>query len=298
MLRDFDETTQYSWGNATLAHLYKELCRASLDSAEIIAGPLQLLQLWSWSWERLHVGRPNERLPPNALRSWWRVLLSHIDTPHHVLVTYKDEFDKQRFDQARGDHIITAEPIEPNMDYHALYMTWYHRITCRFITPVNDFRPVRYQATALSSHLLIEAMTSIISQGGQALEDSNSDACCTDIVDIIHMATDVMCIIREDYRIPHVGHGGGRSLAQSIPPTFLSPRLVQSPISSDLPSMQSPISSDLPSVQPPTSSNPSSVQPIVSLDLPLVQPSTSSNSPSVQPLTSLDLLPLQPLLSL
>ncbi|KAL6319795.1 hypothetical protein AAG906_036856 [Vitis piasezkii] len=45
MLRDFGETAQYSWGSATLAHLYQELCRASLDSAESIAGPLHLLQV-------------------------------------------------------------------------------------------------------------------------------------------------------------------------------------------------------------------------------------------------------------
>ena len=40
----------------------------------------------------------DERLLPDALGSRWRVLLSHIDTPHHVLVTYKDEFDRQRSD--------------------------------------------------------------------------------------------------------------------------------------------------------------------------------------------------------
>ena len=59
-------------------------------------------------------------------------------------------------------------------------------------------------------------MTSIISQGGHPLEDSDSDACHTGIVDIICMTTDVMCIIWEDYHIPHVEHGGGRSLTQSI----------------------------------------------------------------------------------
>ena len=58
-------------------------------------------------------------------------------------------------------------------------------------------------------------MTSIISRGGHAFEDSNSDACRTVFVDIICMATNVMCIIWEDYRIPHVEHGGGRSPAQS-----------------------------------------------------------------------------------
>ena len=45
MLTDFDETAQYSWGNATLTHLYQKLCQANLDSAETIARPLQLLQV-------------------------------------------------------------------------------------------------------------------------------------------------------------------------------------------------------------------------------------------------------------
>ena len=58
-------------------------------------------------------------------------------------------------------------------------------------------------------------MTSIISRGGHALEDSASNVCHTGIVDIIRMGTDVMCIIREDFHIPHVEHEGGRSLAQS-----------------------------------------------------------------------------------
>ncbi|KAL6324676.1 hypothetical protein AAG906_013489 [Vitis piasezkii] len=193
MLRDFDETAQYSWGSATLAHLYRELCR--------------LLHLWSW--ERLHVGRPsrslpyapmpiNERFPSDALGTRWRVPLSHTSTPHHVIFSSKSYIDSElhsidrhsrpQFDwrlyyerymalwEARGDHIVTTEPIEPHMDYHAPYMTWYHCITRRFITPMDDFRHMRYQASALYAHLLIETMTSIISRGGHALEDSNSDS--------------------------------------------------------------------------------------------------------------------------
>ena len=59
-------------------------------------------------------------------------------------------------------------------------------------------------------------MTSIISRGSHALEDSDTDACHTGIVDIIRMTTNVMRIIQDVYRIPHVEHGGGRSLTQSI----------------------------------------------------------------------------------
>ncbi|RVX13526.1 Serine/threonine-protein phosphatase 7 long form-like [Vitis vinifera] len=44
-------------GSAVLAYLYRELCRASLDSATEISGPITLLQ-------RLHVGRPDFGRPP------------------------------------------------------------------------------------------------------------------------------------------------------------------------------------------------------------------------------------------
>ena len=47
------------------------------------------------------------------------------------------------------------------------------------------------------------------------MEDSDSDVCRTVIVDIIRMATNVMCIIWEDYRILHVEHARGRSAAHS-----------------------------------------------------------------------------------
>nr|CAN65789.1 hypothetical protein VITISV_039102 [Vitis vinifera] len=210
------------------------------------------LWIWNllWSWERLHVGRPSRALPhapmPIDERFQPDALGNRLYHEHYVALW-----------EARGDHIVNTEPIEPHVDYHAPYMTWYHHITRRFITPMDDFGPMRYQTTTLSAHLLIETMTSIISRGGHALEDSASNVCHTGIVDIIHMATDVMCIF-------------GKIIAHT---------------SSDPPSTQLLTSSDLPSVQPP-----------ISLDLPPLQPSTSSDPPSVQIDTStqLDLLPAIP----
>ena len=120
-------------------------------------------------------------------------------------------------------------------------------------------------------------MTSIVSRGRHALVDSNNDACRNGIVDIIRMATDVLRIIREDYRLP---------------PS------VQPPVFSDLPSMQPPTFlvqlptfSNSPLAEPPTFSNPPSVQPYIFLvqppsrtflDSPLVQPPIFSNPSSVQ----------------
>ena len=45
LLRDLTQTSMYSWGNAVLAHLYKELCRASLDDATDIVECVTLLQV-------------------------------------------------------------------------------------------------------------------------------------------------------------------------------------------------------------------------------------------------------------
>ena len=53
------------------------------------------------------------------------------------------------YGRLEGDHIVTMEPIEPHMDYHALYMAWYCRITRRFITSMDDFGLMGYQATSI-----------------------------------------------------------------------------------------------------------------------------------------------------
>ncbi|MED6207229.1 hypothetical protein PIB30_033823 [Stylosanthes scabra] len=46
-----DDIGQYSWGSATLAWLYRNICRASNRNVVYIAGPLQLLQSWIfWSF--------------------------------------------------------------------------------------------------------------------------------------------------------------------------------------------------------------------------------------------------------
>ena len=55
----------------------------------------------------------------------------------------------------RTERIVTADPIQPHIDYHAPYMIWYRRITRRFITPMDNVGPMRYQATALSTTQLV-----------------------------------------------------------------------------------------------------------------------------------------------
>jgi Plant mobile domain len=46
----------YDWGHAVLSCLYFNLSRSCLELADCIAGPLLLLQMWSWT--RFPIGRP------------------------------------------------------------------------------------------------------------------------------------------------------------------------------------------------------------------------------------------------
>lgn len=48
LLEDFGVAGEYSWGSATLAFLYKELCTASIKKTTEVAGPIFILQLWAW----------------------------------------------------------------------------------------------------------------------------------------------------------------------------------------------------------------------------------------------------------
>lgn len=45
LLRDLEAVESFSWGNAVLAYLYRELCRATPPSSIQIVGPLILLQV-------------------------------------------------------------------------------------------------------------------------------------------------------------------------------------------------------------------------------------------------------------
>lgn len=56
LLRDLNRVNRYSWGSACLAHLYKELCRATKPDAKSMGGCLILLQ--SWAWYRLPMFAP------------------------------------------------------------------------------------------------------------------------------------------------------------------------------------------------------------------------------------------------
>ncbi|RVW75039.1 Serine/threonine-protein phosphatase 7 long form-like [Vitis vinifera] len=99
---DLDDATLERYARAfilgliVLAHLYRELCRASLDGATDIAGCVTLLQLDHGLQDEalLHEG-----LPADPLGCRWRVPLSWAQNPSRVLTFYRDQLDAQTHDQ-------------------------------------------------------------------------------------------------------------------------------------------------------------------------------------------------------
>ena len=76
LLKDFEASGSYSWGNACLAWLYIELCRASHTDAYDISGLLIILQLWIWEISThctpTTISLPcDRRLPPPLLDIWY-----------------------------------------------------------------------------------------------------------------------------------------------------------------------------------------------------------------------------------
>uniref|UniRef100_M1A6Y6 Aminotransferase-like plant mobile domain-containing protein n=1 Tax=Solanum tuberosum TaxID=4113 RepID=M1A6Y6_SOLTU len=109
MLEDITAVGSYSWSSATLACLYRFLCKASQSTQNEIAGFLPLLQIWAW--ERVTVLRPQivaQRdtrnifpvgLPrvPHAAR--WFAHFSWTNTTKHVLRVFRDALDSMTEDQ-------------------------------------------------------------------------------------------------------------------------------------------------------------------------------------------------------
>ena len=78
-----------------LAHLYRELSKASRKSFVGFNGCAMLLQLWAW--ERLNPGRPQiapdqELRWPRAL-AWAEPIKKRRINPHHHTLTYRGDFD-------------------------------------------------------------------------------------------------------------------------------------------------------------------------------------------------------------
>ncbi|XP_050237841.1 uncharacterized protein LOC126687340 [Mercurialis annua] len=118
LLEDLTRVRTYSWGSATLAHLYHEMCLSTLISEQRknIGGAIWLLQLWAF--ERLRPLRPRLRggliqqhLP---LGDRWAGHLNFQDVPRQNLAAMRLALDEMRYSdidwQPYSDLIISQLP--------------------------------------------------------------------------------------------------------------------------------------------------------------------------------------------
>ncbi|CBI37541.3 unnamed protein product, partial [Vitis vinifera] len=174
LLRDFVAAGRLSWGSATLAHLYRELCRASKAGASEIAGPLILLQLWAW--ERLHVGRPEKRVSRSQ----------HMVIPRGECVGAEPPF----LDVADGAVINDQTlPVDP------LGCMW--RVPLSRIQNPHGVSNTGFQPTAVTTHLLVQSLTNIHKQCGMTVSAFNSDDAHSALINIQTICSDVLRLIGE-----------------------------------------------------------------------------------------------------
>ncbi|RVW59856.1 Serine/threonine-protein phosphatase 7 long form-like [Vitis vinifera] len=239
------EISHYSWGSAVLAYLYRELCRASLDSATEISGPITLLHLWSW--ERLHVGRPDfgrplvlivvphvhdavvdglhdhllsdEALQVDPLGHRWRVPLywSHNPSPH-VLTFYRDQLDAQTQDQ------VLWEPYTADLIAHLPAICQADEEIWRTMSPLICFDIIKWHKPERVLHQFYHMRFHSIASTTELLITIVSHmAISNDLEETHRIAIDVLHAIGEDHRV-HSTHEPSISSGPSMrPPSLITP---------------------------------------------------------------------------
>ncbi|KAL6315777.1 hypothetical protein AAG906_008162 [Vitis piasezkii] len=175
LLRDLTQTSMYSWGIATLAHLYRELCRASLDGATNITRCVTLLQPY--------MGDLVAYLPTISLADqeiWWTM---------SPLICF-DIVEWLRSERVRAEHIATTPPMAGAMQFHDPYMEWYRRITRCLVTPPLHRDQMRYHSTTTTTQLLIASRSTGPTSGA--------------LGDFHRIAIDIEHVIGEEHRIHSV----------------------------------------------------------------------------------------------
>ncbi|XP_042019018.1 serine/threonine-protein phosphatase 7 long form homolog [Salvia splendens] len=114
---DVGRCGSYSWGGATLACLYHNLCEAALAKRSDVGRALTLLQLWAW--ERIPIIRPTMLNPvpidyvPCAIA--WNGPASYVKAPGHCIETFRDQFSIMHANQVETLHKIRQFLREQDM---------------------------------------------------------------------------------------------------------------------------------------------------------------------------------------
>ncbi|XP_015084300.1 protein MAINTENANCE OF MERISTEMS-like [Solanum pennellii] len=112
----YSRVGSYSWGSATLAYLYRFLCKASQSSQNEIAGFLPLLQRVTVLRPQIVAKRDTRNIFPVGLprgphAARWYAHFSWTDTTKHVLRIFRDALDSMTEDQVGYIHLMVNKAI-------------------------------------------------------------------------------------------------------------------------------------------------------------------------------------------
>ncbi|CAK8537781.1 unnamed protein product [Lathyrus sativus] len=93
LLDDIDKIKTYSWGSATLSHLYQSLCNNATTNSRNFTGCGVLLQAWGWSrMTNLAPIQHNNFGFPYATR-WSSLRMNYDNCPHYSITQYRNLLD-------------------------------------------------------------------------------------------------------------------------------------------------------------------------------------------------------------
>ncbi|RYR43021.1 hypothetical protein Ahy_A08g039448 [Arachis hypogaea] len=144
LFRDFYRISAYSWGAASLAHLYRSLCRASRYNCKEMDGPPILLFVWAWERMPFLTPIPRDQLVDVSIQlaqRWchWR---RHTRYTRRPIERFRRALDDMEFDDGeiysewvnrwRFDRYNTLQLGEEIIDFHPLlvYYEWYTQHIC------------------------------------------------------------------------------------------------------------------------------------------------------------------------
>ncbi|CAK8578720.1 unnamed protein product [Lathyrus sativus] len=93
LLDDIDKIRTYSWGSATLAHLYRYLCNNAIANSGNFTGCGVLFQAWGWSrMTNLEPIQQNNFEFPYVTR-WSSLGMNYDNCPHFSITQYRNIID-------------------------------------------------------------------------------------------------------------------------------------------------------------------------------------------------------------
>ncbi|CAL5055662.1 unnamed protein product [Urochloa decumbens] len=176
--QQWEVVAAYSWGSATLAWLYRQMCEACRRTGDSssLGGCCYLLQVWMW--ERIPVGRP-DRGPPGdwgfndegslpTVAFLWKNILNVYGNPMRRYIDYSNELDclldshvtwtpyrRDEIDEMELSPVCTehSELWRANLPLICFFLVEYH-LPCRVMRQFGYLQacPVEHVSTSQELH--------------------------------------------------------------------------------------------------------------------------------------------------